>query len=208
MYIQKIIQALLLTVLVNISGCASIPKEAVTLNQTVAAGIKSIHESNIRFVEQYFELKQAEIKRYESDAINDFFSKVAGASSVDGAPPLKAKDLFRIKQKVEDIYAIGSKYRMELTLSKSKIIEKLQSEYNSLIMVNGSITGLLESAVDTDDAVQDGLLKVKEYSNGKIDLTDIDAKVDEFLSTIGNKAGKANSLVNSIKEIIESSEGD
>ena len=203
---KGVLSAIVLSLSLIVSGCASIPQESVTLSKEIGSGITSIHESNVRFVEQYFRVKKSEIDIYEKEAMDNFFNKIAAAAANPEAPPLGAQELYKIKGKVEEIHALGSKFKEELDISKSLVIEKLQNEYNTLISANSSITGLLQSAVDVDKAKNDGISKVKEYTNGKVDLTDIDEKVNEYLSKWGASSAQASGLVESIQGIINSKE--
>ena len=208
MIIKGMFKTLALTAVIIVSGCVSIPQESVTLNKEVAAGITSIHESNIRFINQYFELKMLKIDQYEKEAIDNFFNKIASATTKPGVPPLGAHNLHAIKDKVEEIHATGTKFKAEINASKAVVIEKVQAEYNLIISANNSITGLLQSAVDIDEATNDGLLKAKELTDGKIDLTDIDSKIDEYLAKLGTSSAQASSLVDVIKETFNSDKGD
>jgi hypothetical protein len=203
-----VFKSLALAAVITVSGCASIPQESVTLNKEVATGITSIHESNIRFVNQYFDIKSSKIDKYEKEALDNYFNKIAAATTKPGAPPLGVQDLYKIKEKVEEIHAVGTKFKAELNASKDMIIEKLQGEYNLILSANSSITGLLQSAVDIDKAKNDGLSKVKAFTDGKIDLTDIDSKVNEYLSKFGSSSAQASSLIESIQETLNSGKGD
>lgn len=205
---NRVLKSLALATVIILSGCASIPQESVTLNKEIATGITSIHESNIRFINQYFEIKHSQIDKFEKEAIDNFFNKIAAATTKPGAPPLGAQVLYKIKEKVEAIHAKGIKFKAELDTSKNLIIEKLQSEYNLIISANSSITGLLQSAVDVDKAKNDGLSKVKDLSDGKIDLTYIDSKVDDYLAKLGSSSSRTSSLIETIQESLNSKKGD
>ncbi|MCP4050108.1 MAG: hypothetical protein GY730_05315 [bacterium] len=203
-----IFRSIALSALIMVSGCATIPQESVTLNKEVTAGITLLHESNIRFINQYFEGKVSEIDNLEKEAIDNFFNQIAAATTKASAPPLGAQDLYRIKGKVEEIYSEGAKFKKQLYASKSLIIEKLQAEYNLLISANSSITVILQSAVDIDKAKNDSLSKVADLSNGRIDLTDIDSEIDGYLAKFGNSAAKGASLVTTIQDVLNSNAGD
>ncbi len=199
---------MVLMAVLALSGCANIPQEAVTLNKEVSAGITSIHESNVRFINQYFDMKKAGVDRYEKQALDSFFNAVATATAKPGAPPLAVKDLYNIKSKIEEIHAMANQYKDALEKSKALIIEKVQGEYNLLISANSDITGLLQAAVDVDKAKNDGLVKVKTYTDGKIDLTDIDAEIDDYLAKLGSSSAKASKLIESIEKVLDSRKGD
>jgi len=202
------IKVTIILAIVFLGGCASIPQESVTLNKEVTIGITSIHESNIKFVNHYFELKKIEVDSYEQKALEGFFNTIAAATTKPGAPALGAQDLFRIKVEIEKINNVANSYKVALDNSKTLIIEKLQNEYNTLISANNSITGILQSAVDVDKAKNDGLNKTKELTDGKVDLTDIDDKVNDFLAKIGSSSSQATDLISSIQTIINNNSGD
>ena len=208
MMVKGIFMALSFAMMVMVAGCASIPQESVTINKEVATGITSIHESNIRFIIQYFEVKKTEVDKYEKEALDNFFNKIAAATTNPSAPPLGVQDLYNIKGKVEGIHSIGTKFKSELDASKDLIIEKVQSEYNLVISANSAITGLLQSAVDVDKAKNDGLSKVNELTDGKINLTDINSKVNEYLAKLGSSSAQGSSLIESIQETLNSNKGD
>lgn len=205
---KRVLKSLALTAVIIVSGCASVPQESVTLNKEIATGITSIHESNVRFINQYFEIKHLAIDKYEEEALDNFFNEIVAATTKPEATPLGIQDLYNIKRQVEKIHATGTKFQTELSASKALIIEKLQSEYNLIISANSSITGLLQSAVDIDKAKNDGLSKIKEFTDGKIDLTEIDLKVNEYLAKLGSSSSKASSLIDSIQETLNSTKGD
>ena len=154
----------------SFSGCSSIPQSSVTLSQELAVGITHIHESNIRFVNQYFNQKKIEIDGYEKKAIDDFFDKIIAGTSNPDAPQLDADDFHKIKLKIEEIHKLSNDYKAGIEASKILIIDKLQNDYNSLISINSTITGLLQSAVDVEKAKNDGLSKVAEFTKGKINF--------------------------------------
>ena len=146
------IKILVVSAVLIISGCANIPQESVTLSQEIGAGIKSIHESNVRLVNQYFASKKIEIESYQEKALERFFNEIAAATAVPGAPPLGARELFKMKQEIDRINAEASKYIAALETSRNMTLEKLQANYSILIAANGSVTGILQSAVDLDKA--------------------------------------------------------
>ena len=80
--------------------------------------------------------------------------------------------------------------------------------HNIIMSANSSVTGILQSAVDVDKAKNDGLSKVKQLTDGKIDLTDIDSKVNDYLAKLGSASEKGSSLIESIKKSLDSRKGE
>lgn len=195
-------------VVIMLSGCVTIPQESVELNKSVTSGITAIHESNIRLIDQYFAAKITEIDKYEREELDNFFKKVVSAAAKPGAPDFEVKDLYSIKEQVERIHAQGLEYKKALNASRDMVVEKLRTEYNAVIAANSSITGILQSAVDVDKATNDGLSTVKKLSGGKIDMTDIDNRIDDYLSKLGSASSRASSLIEKIQESLDKSKGD
>jgi PBP1b-binding outer membrane lipoprotein LpoB len=199
--------ALTITILL-LGGCANIPAESVKLNNLVSQGITSIHQSNINFVNQYFTSKKNGIDKFEHQALDNFFSILANASAKPEAPKLEKADFEKIKQQIDRIHSQGNSFRNELEQSRLLIIESLQSEYNALLSANNSVSSILQSAVDVDQARSEGISKVNSLSNGRINFTDVDAKVSEYLSTIGNTSDNAVGLYISVQNLFNQSAGD
>lgn len=197
-----------LSIVFFLCGCASIPQESVTLNSEISTRITSLHRTNVALVNQYFAIKKDAVDQYEAQALNSFFGKIAAATTDPNAPPLGAHDLYKIKEKIDDIHQLANKYKAELDTSEALIINRLSEEYNLLIGANSTITALLQSAVDVDKAKDDGLLKLKKLSNDKIDLTDIDEKVDNFISTMGTTSVKTTSLIDAVRELLNEDKGE
>jgi hypothetical protein len=183
-------------------GCANIPQESVTLSQEVSAGIRSIHESNIRFVNQYFNRKKEQILELKVTAIHNFFNDVIAGTTRSSAPPIDGAALHSIKDQLAKISAKSDEHTKALEVTRLLVIEKLQQNFNVLLDANSTITGLLQSAVDVDKSKNEGLSKIKELSGGKVDLLSIESEMDSFLSKIGSKAADGTSLINAVKGII------
>ena len=205
---SKIFFSVIFGLTLSFYGCSSIPQSSVTLSQELAVGITHIHESNIRFVNQYFNQKKIEIEGYEKKAIDDFFDKIIVGTSNPDAPQLDADDFHKIKLKIEEIHNLSNDYKAGLDASKILIIDKLQNDYNSLISINSAITGLLQSSVDVGKAKNDGLSKVEEFTKGKINLTEVESIVDKYISKIGTSSADASELFESIETLLNHSKGD
>lgn len=205
---MKRIQYALLLVAIMLGGCANIPPDSVKLNSLVSEGITSIHQSNVNFVNQYFTSKKYEIDKFEQQALDNFFIILADASAKPDAPRLEKTDFEKIKQQIDRIHSQGSKFRNELEKSRLLIIENLQSEYNVLLSANSSVSSILQSAVDVDQAKSEGLSKVNTLSKGKINLTDIDDKITNYLSTIGSTSDNAVGLYNAVQTLFNEPAGE
>lgn len=199
--------ALLLMILV-VGGCTNIPPQSVELNQQVSAGINSIHESNINFVNQYFSVKKTEVDKFEAQALDGFFDALAAASSRPDAPKLEKSDFEKIKQQIDRIHAQGNSYRNELERSRLLVVEALQANYNILISANNSVTGILQSAVDIEQARSDGLSDINTLSKGKINLTTLDSKISQSLEKMGTTSGNAIGVFNAVQSLLNPSSGE
>ena len=185
------------------SGCAQIPQESVTLSMEVGKGVISIHESNVRFVNWFFDVKIEQVNQLEKNALDSFFSKIAAATEKPGSKPLKKDDLYNIKGYIDQIHGKGNKYRSALSTSRSKVLESLEKDYRVLINANGSITGLLQSAVAVDDAKSTSYDKLKDLTSGKIDMANIEQIVNDGVSKFGDKTEKGTSILEKIQKLID-----
>jgi len=189
--------------IICIGGCASIPQESVSLSQGIGKGLTDIHESNLKFVERYFEQKKQEINQHEKEAVDKFFSRIIAGLSDPQAPPLDKTALNKIKEKIEEIHSRGNEFRAELDKTKSLVIQRLENDYHTLIEANSTITSLLQSAVELDKANHEGLSSFKEITNGRVDLTEIEEIVDAHLIKFGKSAEQGKDLVVKAEEILK-----
>ena len=110
--------------------------------------------------------------------------------------------------KIEEIHKLSNDYKAGIEASKILIIDKLQNDYNSLISINSTITGLLQSAVDVEKAKNDGFSKVEEFTKGKINLTEVESIVDKYIATLGTWSADASELFESMEKLLNNSKGD
>ena len=205
---QKLKYLLSLMTLLIMAGCAKLPQESVTLNQEVSNGITEIHASNIRFVNQLFEIKKQQVDEYEQQAMDTFFAKIAAATRNPSAPPLDTKALNRIKDKIFAFRDRSNEAKADLDKAKVLVVEKLQNNYNLLLNANNSVTALLQSAVDVDKAKNEGYATINRLSNGKVDLMKIDAQLNAYLTEkLGPNAEKAGNLLAKIEKLLNKQEG-
>ncbi|KKD61718.1 hypothetical protein RN22_03620 [Grimontia sp. AD028] len=181
-------------------GCANIPKDSVTLNQEVSFGITNIHESNLKLVNQYFNQKKLQVDADRDAAVSKLFGIIANEVAKPNSKPLGVNELYQIKDQTDAIYIRSQKSKNELDLLRQAVIDELTREYNLLIEANSTITGLLQSAVDVDEAKNDALLKTQQLTNGKVNLIELDEKIDEYLIKAGTVSEDGQSLLESIYE--------
>jgi hypothetical protein len=184
-------------------GCAQIPQESVSLSMEIGKGVISIHESNVRFVNWFFDAKIEQVNSLEKEALDNFFSKIAEATEKPGAPPLKKDNLYKIKSYIDQIHAKGNDYRSALNTSRTEILRNLENDYRVLINANGSITGLLQSAVAVDEAKTTSYDKLKDLTHDKIDLTEIEQIIDDGISKFGDKSAKGTDILEKIQKQID-----
>ncbi|MBU2647870.1 hypothetical protein KKI24_24390 [bacterium] len=206
MIFKKGLKLCVVITLFFLSGCATIPQESVTLSMEIGLGITSIHESNIGFVEKFFDNKKESINALEEQAIDSFFNKIIAGTKIPKAEPIDMSALKGMQAEIEKIHKRSNQFKDQLDKSKMLLIKKLNENYHTIISANSSITGLLQSAVDVDKATNDGLVKIRDVSGGQIDLTKIEAEVDKYLSKAADFSVDATNLVNSLNDLINKGE--
>lgn len=123
------------------------------------------------------------------------------ASADPNASRLIKADFEGSKQQIDRIHTQGSKFRNELEKSRLLIIENLQLEYNALLNANNSVGSILQSAVDVEQAKNEGLLTVSTLSKSKMNLTDINNEVSKYLSKIGSASDNAVGLYDAVQTL-------
>lgn len=189
-----------LFLIVVLAGCASIPKESVSLNQEVGKRITAIHQSNTTLVNIYFQGKKNEIDEKAEKAVETFFKSIVDPVDSGQAPPLNVDALQKIKKKVMDYYAMSTNYKQQLEKSRILAIDRLNADYMETLQGNSTITGLLQSHVEMGKATESGLQAILDISGAKIDLNQMKEVIDKEVKKAGEFSGQAIEIYEEIEK--------
>ena len=197
----------LVTLVLTMHGCAAIPPEAVTLNQAVGESIDSLHQSNLRLTNQYFDQKITRIDELEKEALNHFFNQIITGTQSPEASPLGAKELNSIKDATQRIHKRSEQFKSSINAIRVLILKHSQTDYDTLTKANTAITGLLQSGVNLDQAQSDGLFKLKTISHNTIDLTQLDPIIENYIHKFDSTTSSSLSLIKTINGLVSPNKG-
>jgi len=180
------------------SGCASIPKESVTLSMEVGNGIKKQYESQISLVNLYFSTKREKIDLALEKSIEKYFEVIMPKDKIELSK-------IQLKNILDDINSKNKKHNLakeELEKARIFLIEKLTEEYLVLNRANLAISGLLQSAVNVDEARSTTFSRISDITKEKINLNKVFAKLDELILDMGEDSTKLTEFLKKVEEIL------
>jgi len=200
-FVPRIIPLCLLSVMV---GCASVPQESVELSQQVGSGLTRQHQTQIELINVNFAYKREQLDKQLEQSINSYFKAI----TPQGLITLSRKNLQDVAQDILALNNRNTQAKEELEKARLLIIDQVNNNFQSLQYANSSVTQILQSAVNVDNASSDALTKLSDATGGKVDLEKLFSKVDEFVVNHGDKAGKANELLNKLETLIAKRKGE
>jgi hypothetical protein len=195
---MKFTKVVALVVLLGVTGCAQVPKEAVDLSATVGRDIAEIRKSHIALVDIYYKglLKNInlfidniylpyQIQKTLSDSAikQDMLSAIESASRPDAAGQ-RQKDAFEkikifhlvVHEEVEGYRKIKLK---PIEDEHKSVLNDINQSYEQIHYANSIVTGHLASVVKVHHT-QNEILE-------KLDLKNLRTKVGEEVADISDK---------------------
>ena len=188
-------------------GCASVPKESVKLSQEIGKGIASYHEAYINLLNEYFSQKRIVINNFILNKyLPKYMENLKNELKAAGEDPEKLHP-FMVRDIVKDISEKRDSMHEELEKTRIAIIDAVSRDYLLLTSANSTVTGLLQSAVDVDEAASSLKGSIETLSGNRINFDIIDKKFEEYLLDAGSLSSERISLYEEIKEIFIEKEG-
>ncbi len=197
----------LTTLVLTMYGCASIPPEAVALSQSVGESINSLHQSNLRLINQYFDQKITKLDSLEKEALDHFFNKVITGTQSPDAPLLGEKELNSIKGAVQRIHKRSEQFKSSINEIRILIIKHSQKDYDTLAKANTAITDLLQSSISVDQARADGFSQLKAISDNTIDLARLEPVIENYLQKFNDTSRSSAGLIKTINGLMSPHKG-
>jgi hypothetical protein len=195
---------LLVIPLLFFSNCATVPKESLELNRLIGKGIDDNHQAQINLLNKYFEVKKKNIDNFiENEYLPKYIINVQATLAKNGMDT--TLDYKKITDIIQRVISKRDSAYTEIDKTRILIQEKIDSNYQLLAQANSGLTSLLQSAISVNEAESEFTNKIKSMSSGTFDLDAIDKKFSGYLTTIGNDAGKGDSLYNQVKNILNNS---
>lgn len=177
------LKILALAALLVVSGCTTvIPPQSIELSTEIGIGIGQQHNAQISLLDLYFSMKQDQLNQAFRDALNAYFGVIASTGSI-------TMNASMLNDVATDILNLNLKYAQsmeDLEGLRRESLSDLTENFTAMSHANASITSLLESAVDLDEARGEVYATLKETTGGALNLGGLFGRVDAFVSAAGN----------------------
>ena len=186
-----------------LTGCASIPKEAVSLNQEVGKGIADNQRAYLNLFNAYFSQKGAEIDRWiQNEYLPAYISNIKAEMKKHGVED-KPFDEGMTKDMLTNIVKKRNDMQRDLEKTRLALWERITKDHVVLLQANASITGLLQSAVDVKEATSALGNKTLKTSGANFTFSDFEKVFDEYLKKADDASATGVSIYESVKLLIE-----
>tara|TARA_R110002050_G_scaffold113401_1_gene228112 strand:- start:8897 stop:9652 length:756 start_codon:yes stop_codon:yes gene_type:complete len=203
--IMKIQNVIIASALLILSACASIPKEVVTLSQTLGDDLKVLHNSHVNAVHIYFVKMKDEINSLVDETYAPFVihyvlkSELAsyqeGEASLYGTIELagkkegqkEANDAINVMMEFQEAARTQIESKRNDLLSplknqETEILKAVNQSYENAIYANSSITAYLQSIRKLKEGQQLAL--------SKIGLEGADIRITDSLLKLSTEIGE------------------
>ncbi|WP_270653914.1 hypothetical protein [Phocaeicola plebeius] len=224
---KKIATISLLSVL--LTSCVLIPKETVTLSQTIGYDLQQLHSSHYSMAEMQFKQIEENIDRFINDVYSPFIINMVLKSQLESYKSGDTTSLYYVietagkSEKKEDTeealqimmefteaankkIALKREELMQPILSQKKLIlDSINSSYRNTIYANTTLTAYLESARKVKESQNKALSLIKldgidsEYTRNVFELSSF---VDNTLKQFENIDMKSDNAIKQIDELI------
>ncbi|MBA7511737.1 hypothetical protein ES705_03733 [subsurface metagenome] len=173
--------AFILTLLIGIAGCATIPKESVKLSENLSVMIESAKASHVNLVNKYFEEKKNEVKRFVMEEYKPVFIKNVGerlkAQNKEFTFELYDRAMERILKKMDQWVGEVEEMRIE-------VLNELDEHYYLMSQTNEAITGLLRSASKVEEVRKELIERSRIEAEKIIDFGKLEEKIQGIMDKI------------------------
>ncbi|MDP4176335.1 MAG: hypothetical protein Q8933_20305 [Bacteroidota bacterium] len=196
---------LLLLVFVSFltSGCASIPKESVELNQQISKAIASNYRAYVDLLNEYFLLKRDQINSFiDNKYLPTEIKNIQDQLKDAGEDPDKFQ-AFMVKDIIDKVDLKRESMLKDLEKTRLLIMERISQNYNQLQQANNALTALLQSAINVNEAASSLTKDIRTSGKNEIAIDELEKCFNEYLSRAGSKAESAISLYEVTKQILD-----
>ncbi|MGH7677828.1 MAG: hypothetical protein ACRENU_05125 [Gemmatimonadaceae bacterium] len=203
----------LLSLLVALtSGCVTVPHAAPELSGQLTGRIQEVRAAHVRLIRMFMDEKRAAVDRFMDTEwvprfATELFERPTVAAEWDKI--VQSRDT---EQRLRFIAGLGPRLQLQINRKRQElvspldeteraIIRRIEDEYNTMLAINATLTGLLEAAakasdtqtrirtqLDPGDKLQGYLTKAEEIAQLLVDKTaDLPAqkaKVDALIKEL------------------------
>ena len=200
------IQTFILLAFVSLlTACsATIPQESVDLSREVGIGLRKQYQAQVDLVNLHFSIRQERLDKAMSRAIDTHFGSLMAKDSIE----LNRAQMKAVAEDVLLYHKDNNSAKAELEKARLLLIKKLNGNYLKLNQANASITNLLQSAVDIQEATTESYKKLSDDIGGIIDLDEIFSALDDFVLKDGKEADNLIELTKKLEDILKIKENE
>lgn len=181
----RFVVPLLITALLTLGGCATVPRESVDLSYTLGQDLEALHQSHRELITRYFEALRTQV----SDAIDQVFMPAYINSFVTSGKLIQhaqnqRPDLVEAWARIA-VKRIDQERRVRLQPlydAERELLTSVNEAFDKVVRANATITAQLNSVVKTQQAQDEMLESVK--------LKGLREKINGALADASAKAGK------------------
>lgn len=195
---------LFLTILyLGMTGCATIPKESVTLSQEVGKGIVNNQRAYRNLFNRYFAQKRQQIDKVIMDKyLPNYIENIQEELRKEGEDP-NSFSANMVKDIISDVIQKRDELQEDLEKTRVAIWERINKDHVLLLQANATITGLLQSAVNAKEATSSLGEAIQEATKSDFSFDEFEKLFDEHLKKAGDFLTEGISLYDTIRPIIE-----
>ncbi len=186
--------------LILLGACAKIPLQTITLTDAIIEEGKRMHELNISLLNKMFDEKREKI---DSFIKNEYTPKYL--ADFKEAVPVGTNYEEEFSGMMEAIIPEINSYRDQmqsaLESQRIKLVTKLTTDFKAFENASNELKLLIESAVKVSEERQKAFEKVKNLTQNKIDINQIENEIDKFIvkaGDVGSNINEFNSVINSL----------
>ncbi|WP_340110987.1 hypothetical protein [Maribellus mangrovi] len=189
-----------LFIILTFFSCVRLPVQTITLTETLIEESSRMHELNLLLINKMFEEKRERIDdfitlKYIPEYLENFQDNVP--EEID----YEEEFMVMVQSIIPVITERRNMMQSALETQRIKIITKLNNDYKEFENASSKLKSLIESGVNVNQQRIAAFEDIKNLTNNKIDLNQLENEIDKFIvkgGEISNNINELDSTINSI----------
>jgi hypothetical protein len=193
----------LLLIVIAFASCAKIPVQTVALTDAIIDEGKRMHELNIAMLNSMFSEKREKIDMFIKDEYTPHFLEEFN-SRIPAGTDYQKEFPGMIQSIIPQITSRRNEMQSALETQRVKLITKLNADYQVFEEAAVELGNLIESAARVNEERNKAFEQVKDLTNNKIDLNQINTEIDSFILKAGALGGNVSGNINELNSKMNS----
>lgn len=189
-----------LFIILTFFSCVRLPVQTITLTETLIEESSRMHELNLLLINKMFEEKREQIDdfithEYIPEYLENFQDNIP--EEVD----YEEEFMGMVQSIIPVLTERRNMMQSALETQRIKIVTKLDNDYKEFENASSELKSLIESGVKANQQRVAAFENIKNLTNNKIDLNQLENEIDKFIikgGEISNNINELNSTINSI----------